>query len=114
MSKPWPLMTGDERMRSWLADRRAFQNGATRYDPGTFEEYSSQRSAEAQEQRRVDDVHARLRAYVGKDVEITLVDGARLSGRLTSEGARVLQLRSPGQTRPHDLSALKVDDVRLI
>ena len=107
-------MTSDDRMRAWLSERRSFQGGASRYDPGTFEEYSEQRSVEAREQQRVDEMHQHLREWVGRDVEITLHDGTRLTGRLFSEGARVLQLRSPSDPRPHDLSALRVNEVRLV
>lgn len=107
-------MASDERLRIWLHERRNFENGVNRYDPGTFDEYAATRSGEEAAQARVDDVHARLRAYVGHEVELVLRDGTTLRGRLTSEGARTLQLHSAGAPRPHDVSALHVDDVRLV
>jgi len=113
-AKPWSRMTSDERLREWLHERRNFENGVNRFDPGTFDEYTATRSAEDAQQAHVDDVHARLRAYVGKNVELVLHDGSTLRGRLASEGARTLQLHSPGAPRPHDVNALRVEDVRLV
>lgn len=111
MQKRWSLMNSDERLRQWLHERRNKDSGLSNYDPGTFEEYSAQRSAEERQMKHVNEIHDLLRSSVGKNVRLKMADGHEVSGVLDAEGAHTLFLRSPGQSRPHQISADSVVDI---
>lgn len=104
-------MGSDERLREWLHERRNKDSGLSQYDPGTFEEYSARRSDEERKMKHVSDIRDLLRTSVGKNVRLKMSDGHEVTGILDAEGAHTLFLRSPGQSRPHQISADSVIDV---
>jgi len=104
-------MNSDERLREWLHERRNKDAGLSSYDPGTFEQYTAQRSQEESQMKRVSDIRDLLRTSVGKTVHLTMADGNHLSGVLDSEGAHTVFLRAPGQSRPQQISADGIVDV---
>lgn len=110
-TKRWSLMNSDERLRQWLHERRNKDSGLSTYEPGTFEEYSAQRSKEESAMKHVSDIRDLLRGSVGKTVHLKMADGSQLSGILDSEGTHTVFLRSPGQSRPQQISADGIVDV---
>lgn len=110
-TKRWSLMGSDERLRQWLHERRNKDSGLSTYEPGTFEEYSAQRSKEESQTKRVSEIRDLLRSSVGKSVRLKMADGSQLSGVLDSEGTHTVFLRAPGQARPHQIAADGIVDV---
>jgi hypothetical protein len=104
-------MNSDERLRQWLHERRNKDAGLSAYDPGTFEEYSAQRSKEESQMKHVGEIQNLLRSSVGKTVHLKMADGSQLSGVLDSEGTHTVFLRTAGQARPHQISADGIVDV---
>jgi len=109
--KRWSLMNSEERLREWLHERRNKDAGLSSYDPGTFEQYTAQRSQEESQMKHVSDIRELLRSSVGKTVRLTMADGSQHSGVLDSEGTHTVFLRAPGQSRPQQISADGIVDV---
>jgi hypothetical protein len=106
-------MNSDERLRDWLHERRNKDSGLSTYDPGTFEEYTAERSKEESQMKHVSDIRELLRTSVGKTVHLKMSDGSQHSGVLDSEGTHTVFLRGPGQSRPQQISADGIVDVTL-